>query len=54
MWYSVESVETYRNRKYRLLEKYGTEITWTRIMMDQNNHGYFRIFFFLWTYFSGP
>ena len=40
--------------KYRLLKKYGPEITWTRIMMDQNNHGPFGIFFFLWTYFSGP
>ena len=23
-------------------------------MMDQNNYGPFGIFFFLWTYFSGP
>ena len=33
-------------RKYRLLKKYGPEITWTRIMMDQNNYGPFGIFFF--------
>ena len=33
-------------KMYRLLKKYGPEITWTRIMMDQNNYGPFGIFFF--------
>ena len=28
------------------MKKYGPEITWTRIMMDQNNYGPFEIFFF--------
>ena len=33
---------------YRLLKKYGPEITWTRIMMDQNNYGPFFGGFFLY------
>ena len=53
MYLRTNTSEKENKKKYRLLKKYGPEITWTRIMMDQNNYGPFGIFFFMDLFFQG-